>query len=420
MSAAAVAPACSSSRIVSVDALRGFVMFTMIYVNDIAGAPDNMVPPWMKHFRGKSGMTFVDLVFPAFLFIVGMSVPFGLDARVSKGQSLWRIVLHIIARTLALLAIGIMMVNELPASEIMGWSATLWSTLMFLCSILAFCTICPRSAVQDEAKLRTWRYVSLALRFVGSVGLAWLAFAFRGQDGRRIIAVSPFSIHTEWYGILGLIGWAYLVSSVVYLIFRGKRGALLGCVVLLMCLYPAARNGAFDNFWLARYVGIGETLGSQASITTAGMLLASILLAPDTTTVRARIRFTLLFTAGFAVAALLLNPLYGINKNNATPSWCLWSCAITALFWLGFYWISDVHLVAFIAKPLSIAGQNVLLAYLLSEMLPSALSVFHFGGWYERVAAQNLTCAIARSTVCATVILVATAQLNRLGFRLKL
>src|SRR5262245_37139212 len=74
----AVAPPGSSSRIVSVDALRGFVMFTMIYVNDIAGAPDNIVPPWMKHFHGKSGMTFVDLVFPAFLFIVGMSIPFGL------------------------------------------------------------------------------------------------------------------------------------------------------------------------------------------------------------------------------------------------------------------------------------------------------------------------------------------------------
>src|SRR6185436_11100232 len=71
MTATVVAPPGSSNRILSLDALRGFVMFTMIYVNDIAGAPDNIVPPWMKHFHGKSGMTFVDLVFPAFLFIVG-------------------------------------------------------------------------------------------------------------------------------------------------------------------------------------------------------------------------------------------------------------------------------------------------------------------------------------------------------------
>src|ERR1051325_911560 len=95
MTAASVAPACSSSRIVSVDALRGFLKFTMIFVNDIAGAPETIVPPWMKHFHGKSGVTFVDLVFPAFLFIVGMSIPFGLGARLNNGETLWRIVLHI-------------------------------------------------------------------------------------------------------------------------------------------------------------------------------------------------------------------------------------------------------------------------------------------------------------------------------------
>src|SRR5881394_426794 len=116
------------------------------------------------------------------------------------------------------------------------------------------------------------------------------------------------------------------------------------------------------------------------------MLLASILLAPDTTAVRARIRVTMLFVAGFAAAALLLNPVYGINKNNATPSWCLWSCAITALFWLAFYWIADLRHAGLIAKPFSAAGQNVLLAYLLSEMLPSALDVLHCGGWYGRLA----------------------------------
>src|SRR5436190_13409562 len=90
----------SSNRIVSVDGVRGLVMFTMIFVNDIAGVPDRIVSPWMKHFHGKSGMTFVELVFPAFLFIVGMSIPFALGSRLTKGEALWRIVLHILTRTL--------------------------------------------------------------------------------------------------------------------------------------------------------------------------------------------------------------------------------------------------------------------------------------------------------------------------------
>ena len=71
----------SDRRIVSIDALRGLVVFAMIYVNDIAGVSGEIVPAWMRHFRGPDGMTFVDLVFPAFVFIVGMSVPLALGAR---------------------------------------------------------------------------------------------------------------------------------------------------------------------------------------------------------------------------------------------------------------------------------------------------------------------------------------------------
>src|SRR5438105_841311 len=200
MTATAGAPFGISGRIVSMDALRGFVMFSMIFVNDIAGAPDRIVPPWMKHFHGKSGMTFVDLVFPAFLFIVGMAIPFALGSRLAKGEPIGKIVLHILTRTLALLLVGIMMVNETPDSAALGWSGTLWSTLLYVAAVLAFCSIAPRSREgRGVAAIRYWRYVTLFLRLLGFGMLAFLGFAFRGADGHRIITLSPFSIHTEWY-----------------------------------------------------------------------------------------------------------------------------------------------------------------------------------------------------------------------------
>src|SRR5579872_4049232 len=115
-------PAVSPGRILSIDATRGLVMFTMIFVNDIAGVSHQIVPAWMRHFHGRSGMTFVDQVFPAFLFMVGMSIPLALGGRLEKGQPSWKILAHILARTLALLLIGILMVNdESPGSNALGW-----------------------------------------------------------------------------------------------------------------------------------------------------------------------------------------------------------------------------------------------------------------------------------------------------------
>lgn len=409
-------------RIVSLDAVRGLVMFTMIFVNDLAGAPHGLVPWWMRHFKGDgNGMTFVDLVFPGFLFIIGMSVPLALSGRIARGEPVWKTLGHIVGRTLALLLIGILMVNETPDSVKLGWSGDLWCMLMYLSATLAFSSwSAPGVPGSTETGGRWLRLVGTGLRNLGFATLLFLALAFRGEDGHRIITLSPFSIHTEWYGILGLNGWSYLVAALVFLLFGTRRTALLGSVVLLMCLYPAGRHGAFDHFWLNDIVGIGGTLGSQASITVAGLLLATILVTPETAAPKARIRFTVLFIAGFAAAALLTYGLYGINKNSATPSWCLWGCAITATLWLGFYLVGDVARRSGLIRPFSIAGQNVLLAYLLSEGLPSTLTVLHLDGWYGRLSSPDLAHAIGRSLGCSVVILLVTSLLNRVGFRLKL
>jgi heparan-alpha-glucosaminide N-acetyltransferase len=398
----------ASSRVTSIDALRGFVMFTMIYVNDIAGAPQRLIPDWMVHFSDRhdhgSGMTFVDLVFPGFLFVMGMSIPFAFEARLSKGEPLWKIILHAVARTLSLLAIGILMVNGESGGT------ALWHYLMFLSAIFAFCSISSRGT---GALAKFWKGFGFGLRLLGFAGMIYCAFSFRGDNGERVIEFSPFSIHTSWYGILGLIGWAYLTAMVVFLVFRTRRTALLGCVALLFCFYPADREGAFSNFWIENHiVSMADTLGSHGAIATAGVLLAAMLLAPEYRERSRRLNFTLLFIAGCSVAALLLNSLYGISKNDATPSWCLWSCAVTAALWLGFDYLERSP-ARLIAGPFRIAGQNVLLAYLLSEMLPNPLH-------WVRFSETGLWSEVACSLVWAGVVLAMSAGLNRVGFRLRI
>jgi predicted acyltransferase len=375
----------------------------------------------MVHFsdrhHGGSGMTFVDLVFPGFLFLVGMSVPFALGGRLAKGEPLARVVGHVLIRTLALLFIGILMVHETPDSTALGWSGNWWCVLMYLSAIMAFCSVTPQSSTASE--LEQWRVFSLCVRWFGLAMLVWLAFAFRGADGERIVSLAPLSLQTKWYGILGLIGWAYLVTSVVFLIFRTHRTAILGSMALLMCLFAAEKTGAFEGFWLGRIVGIGGTLGSLPAIAAGGLLLGSILATTDTSAFQTRTRFTAWFVAGCAAAALLLAGLYGISKNQATPSWCLWACAITATLWYGFFIVCDVRPVQAISRPLALAGRNVLLAYLISEMLPGLLEALGLGNWYGSLG-SNLASAVTRSAACGFLILLISTGLNRIGFWLKL
>ncbi len=409
-------------RITSIDALRGFVMFMMIFVNDLAGA-GKIVPNWMVHFsdrhgEGTSGMTFVDLVFPAFLFIVGMSMPFALGARIEKGEPIWRILSHVAVRTISLLIIGILMVHETPDTAALGWPGDRWCVLMYLSAMAAFCSFGP-SASFTGSRRNAWRIANTCVRLAGLAALVWLAFAFRGAKGQRIIALAPFSLDTDWYGILGLIGWAYLVTAIVFLVFRNHRTAILGSMVLLMCLFAADKKGVFEGFWLGNIVSIGETLGSQAAISVGGLLLGSFLVSADARVLRTLTRFTFWFVAGCAAAALLLNHVYGISKNNATPSWCLWACSITAALWYGFHLVCDVRSIKIISRPLALAGKNVLLAYLISEMWPGLASALHFEDWYDHLA-QNLPSAIVRSALCGVLILLASTALNRIGFRLKL
>src|SRR5579885_1009073 len=192
------------NRITSIDALRGFVMFTMIFVNDLAGAPHELVPDWMVHFsdrhRGGSGMTFVDLVFPGFLFIVGMSIPFALGSRLNKGEPVWKTLVHIVVRTVSLLALGILMVHETPSSENLGWSATLWVALMFTSAIFAFCSISWPSKDVSPERERVFRMITLVMRGAGIVALFYLALVFVGRKNQHILNLYPFSISTSWYG----------------------------------------------------------------------------------------------------------------------------------------------------------------------------------------------------------------------------
>ena len=471
--------ATKPARVTSIDAVRGLVMLTMIYVNDLAGAPDSAdVPDWMKHAsdirpRINNGMTFVDLVFPGFLFIVGLSIPFALGRRLKEPGGWLRALPHIFVRSASLLLLGVLMASGTPKASKMPWyhaaaapttvaatatapaphdnslAGSWWVVFWYAAAFLAFCQILPFWVKKDDLDAkRRWKWVTIALRIVGLAFLAWLIVIYeRDGTNRRthvqtvshIFTWSPFYFQHKNAEILGLIAWAYLAAALLFVVFRTRRLPLAVATACMFGFWICERSGGAYDFKLAgpltnlgdnisssviwfnqNVVGISECLGSLAAISVAGVILATVLVTPETATTRKRVNFTLLFIAATAIAAMIFYKPWGIWKNSATPSWCLWACAITASVWLFFYLVGDVLKMTWITKPFAIAGQNVLLAYLLSEGLESFLRVAHLGDFYDQLGSPTLAAAISRSLGLGIALLAITAILNKLGFRLQL
>jgi heparan-alpha-glucosaminide N-acetyltransferase len=93
----------------SIDLVRGADVLLMLFVNEMAGVRGT--PAFLLHKpHDADGMTITDVVFPAFLFVTGLAIPFALGGRLRRGDAggVWR---HVLGRTLALLVMGVLMVN---------------------------------------------------------------------------------------------------------------------------------------------------------------------------------------------------------------------------------------------------------------------------------------------------------------------
>jgi predicted acyltransferase len=361
-------PPLARSR--TVDVLRGLTILVMIFVNDLAGVRD--VPAWMKHVQphDADGMTFVDVVFPAFLFIVGLSIPLALGKKLERGEPRGQTFRHVLTRTGGLLLIGLFMVNAENISNEGLLPPALWSLLFYAAVFLLF-GAAPREGGSPSAHLRFRRGAGVAL-------LVTAALVFRGLGAPGLLELRP-----HWWGILGLIGWAYLVACTIYILLRKSLAGVVGTIPLLYCLYVAQAAGAFSALtWLSGWIDVGSMLGSHAAITVSGLALGMALLPGSALATHAqRLRWGLLYGLGLAVAAYLLHAAHGIhsmfifNKVLATPPWCLLSSAITIAVWALLYWIIEVRGSVRWAALFEGAGQNALTAYLLAFVLDALLTL---------------------------------------------
>jgi len=430
-----LSPAGPMERIASVDALRGLVILLMIFVNDVSGV--KAAPAWLKHVSARAdGMTLPDVVFPAFLFIMGMSIPLALGRALARGMSRKRLLARVLLRTLALLVMGVLMVNMEQHNP--GYRG-LWGLLAYPAIFIAFL------AVPEGPERR--RKIFTIVRVSGFVALAVLALVYRTADGKHLILGPIFDqsdtiwLRHSWWGILGLIGWAYLVTSLIYLALGRRREWLIGAAGLLAMLYVADHEGLFSRVdsraWLAwaapairqierlvegigAHVSIGESLGSLASISMAGCCLGAILLPGSRIRTHSeRLRWAITYGVGLAIAAMLFDPLFGINKIRATPAWCFYCASLTTLTWAALYYIMDVRKYrawSLIVRP---AGMNPLTAYILHPWVFMIAGFLHLPIWFYKSSELPVIVAVLSCLTMAFAIVGLTGLISRLGYRMK-
>jgi heparan-alpha-glucosaminide N-acetyltransferase len=397
----AASPALPSGhpRVGSVDIFRGFDLLLMIFVNSLADATG--LPWWTYHRGNVNGMTYVDMVFPAFLFLMGMSIPLAIDARRSRGQSALKVCTHIVIRSASLLVMGLFIANAFHVNaQYTHLNQTWWASLGFLALTLVWLRF------PGEAKRPILREV---LRYSGLTLMAVLFLMFRRVTPEGLPARLDFS----YVEILGLLGWAYLLVSGIYLVIGKRFKMLLAAFAALVALNIFSTLGWLHS--LNDFFGPWNPFESGLSSLTMAGVLASMVIVGDDVASSFQKKLRWMFGAAAVLFALgyLLQPL-GISKNHDTPTWCLYCTAANFLIALLLFWIIDVknrRAWANFAKPV---GENPLLAYLLAYvpfLVPPLYPLTPMGtsGWF----------GVVKSVLLMLLMLVLTRLLVRARITLR-
>lgn len=388
-------------RILTIDIMRGLTLFLMLFVNDLYAEG---VPAWLTHRPANfDGMGLADWVFPGFLFMVGMAVPFAIQSRIRKGDTTFRLFIHILTRSISLLIIGVLMlnVNRLNA-ELTGMNKNLWALLVFLCVFLIWNSY-------KDLKPRT----VYLLKAIGVIGLLVLVALFKAGTAGNISWIA-----TSWWGILGLIAWGYLTTSLVYLFVKDN---LLGTGLvwlLFVALNILSQLGLLNFLNFVKPI-FGVIIGGNIpSIVIAGLFFSLLLrhLKND------YVHFVIIATGvGLTalVAGMVLRHWFIISKILGTPSWAMICNGISILVFVVLFIIIDILGKKRWANIFIPAGQNSLTTYLAPDII-------YFSIWLSGVpvlfykGSGHAFVIIIGSLVWAIFMILFSIELSKLKIRLKL
>lgn len=448
-----------NKRIITIDILRGITIFAMILCANIGYQSD--LPAWMFHGQTPPptyafnpdvpGITWVDLVFPFFLFTMGAAFPLAMRKRLENGVSRWKVTASLFKRWLTLTIFAIVLGNayQIGASTrpdiIKGlFSIVLWG-VMFLSLV----------RVKDENKSKLLNNTGLFLLVVMAVlAVDWLGLnlsrwnsdiiimilaniaIFGGliwmftKDNIRlrwlilvfIVALKALSSYMpqalDWVPSFSSIGWFFSWGYLQYLII-----ALAGSIVgdMLQSHSRSETKTDIDIYHItAGVIALAAMLVQLWGLFTrhilADFIISAVLGAGflAITWKRRNIVSSLgYFGFAFMLIGIIFDPIDGgITKDYCNLSYMLTTTGMTAL--TGALVLALELKWNIKGRGLSGCGQNPMLAYTVTNFLTGpALAMLGIGAWMDAISLGSPFWGIIRGLLYTLLMVAVTCFFTR-------
>jgi predicted acyltransferase len=309
-----------SSRLTSLDAFRGATIAAMILVNN-PGSWSHVYAP-LRHAQWH-GWTPTDLIFPFFLFIIGVAMPISFGKRLARGDSKLELVKHVIRRSLIIFGLGLFM-----AAFPKVWAN--WDTLRIMGVLPRIAVVYLFASLLYLALDRRGRWVAVAALLL----LYWALMTLVYVPG-----VGPANLTPE--GNLG----AYLDRLILgqQHLWRGDPWDPEGLLSTLPAIVTTLL-AIFIGEWL-----LSDRLQKQKVV---GLLVAGLI---------------------GVVIGTLWGKVFPINKSLWTSSYVVFTAGMASLLLAIFYWAIDVRGWTAWSKPFVVYGMNAIAVFVLSGLLTRTL-----------------------------------------------
>lgn len=313
-------------RLISIDLLRGITIAFMILVNNNG---DENRAFWALRHAKWNGFTPTDLVFPTFIFVVGISLVFSIEARLSKGQPRMSIAARAVRRSVILFLLGLV-VNGYPYFP---WeSLRIYGVLQRIAICYLFGSLL--YLISRHVRLQAILFVAVLLGYWAL--MRWVPVPGYGLPGRNIPLLDPNA---------NLVAWV-------------DRYLLPGRL----------------------YAGTHDPEGLLSTIPALGTLLLGMMTAGwlrSTATLQTKLKMLLLAAAIALAAGAIWGLAFPINKRVWTSSYVLYAGGWSLLVFTFCFWITEIREQRRDLFPWVVFGTNAITAYMFAELLQSTLNAVH-------------------------------------------